>query len=105
MAIGLLVAIVVFVFGTKVLQIGKMMTQNGDAADDSVERNCERRRLGADVVGGRFDLGGTGRGRFQRAWRSRQQNRVRKWRYREERRFIASTRRVGRRGAFAVGRS
>src|SRR5437773_750766 len=37
---------------------------DGDAADDSVERNGERRRLGADVVSGRFDLSGAGRSRF-----------------------------------------
>ena len=34
-AIGLLVAILVFAFGIKALQIGKMMsTPHGDAADD-----------------------------------------------------------------------
>src|SRR2546425_3805780 len=59
----------------------------------------------ADVVSGRFDLSSTGRRRFQRAWRRRQPNRVRKRRYREKRRFVAPTRRVGRRGAFAIGRS
>ena len=58
-----------------------MYDKNGDAAHNGIERNCERRRLGADVVGGRFHFGGTRRSRFQRAWRSCQPNRVPKRRY------------------------
>ena len=76
-AVGGLIALIIVIVGIKGLQIGKMMsTPNGDAADNGIERNCERRRLGAGTFGSRFDLGRARRGRFQRACRRRQSNSI-----------------------------
>ena len=49
---------------------------DGDAADDSVECRRERRRLGADVVGGRIDFGRARRSQFPLNWAAWWRNRV-----------------------------